>query len=262
MECRINRVTSTIELKETNMNVVIVGATSAIAYETAKNFAADGAHLYLVARNDERLAAVADDLRVRGARDVETYLLDVNDMERHQEMFDQALTALDGLDMLLIAHGTLGDQRKCELSVDETMKELRTNALSVISLLTIAANYFEQRKKGCIAVISSVAGDRGRQSNYVYGTAKAAVSTFLQGLRGRLAKSGVSVVTIKPGFVDTPMTAAHKKGLLFAQPDVVGRGIYRAMMQSKEVVYLPGFWRPIMFVVRSIPERIFKRVPL
>ncbi len=262
MECTVDRITNTVELEEKKMNVLIVGATSAIAYETAKNFAGDGAHLFLVARNEEKLAAVADDLRVRGARGVETYLLDVNAMERHQEMFDRALTALDELDMLLIAHGTLGDQHKCELSVAETMKELNTNALSVISMLTIAANYFEQRKKGCIAVISSVAGDRGRQSNYVYGTAKATVSTFLQGLRGRLAKSGVSVVTIKPGFVDTPMTAAHKKGLLFAQPGVVGKGIYHAMMQRKEVVYLPGFWRPIMFVVRSIPERIFKRLPL
>src|SRR5579859_5008111 len=244
------------------MKVLIVGATAALAHETAKHFAHEGANLFLVARTPEKLMAVADDLKVRGAGCVETLLLDVNTLERHQELLEQAIAALDGLDMLLIGHGTLGDQRKCEQSVDETMKEFTTNALSVISLLTISANYFEQQRRGCIAVISSVAGDRGRQSNYVYGSAKATVSTFLQGMRNRLAKSGVAVVTIKPGIVDTPMTAGIKKGLLTAQPQGVGQGIYQAMKQGKEVVYLPGFWRPIMFVVRSIPEAVFKKLSM
>ena len=135
-------------------------------------------------------------------------------------MFEQAITSLGELDMLLIAHGTLGDQRKCEQSVSETMQELQTNCLSVISLLTIGANYFEQQRHGCIAVVSSVAGDRGRKSNYVYGTAKAAVSVFLQGLRNRLSSVGVSVVTIKPGYVATPMTAHMKTGLLTAKSPV------------------------------------------
>ena len=244
------------------MKVLIVGATAALAHETAKCFAREDANLFLVGRTAEKLRAVADDLKVRGAGCVETFLLDVNDLERHQEMLEQAIATLDGLDMLLIAHGTLGDQRKCEQSVAETMQELNTNALSVISLLTISANYFEKQKRGCIAVISSVAGDRGRQSNYVYGTAKAAVSAFLQGLRNRLAKSGVTVVTIKPGIIDTPMTATIKKGLLTAQPQGVGQGIYQAMKQGKEVVYLPWFWRPIMFVVRSIPEAVFKKMSM
>jgi decaprenylphospho-beta-D-erythro-pentofuranosid-2-ulose 2-reductase len=244
------------------MKVLIIGATSAIAQETAKNFARDGAELFLVARSTSKLSAIADDLKVRGAQRVETFQLDLNDLDRHQEMFDEVCHRLGGLDMLLVAHGTLGNQRKCELSVEETLKEITTNGTSVISLLTISANYFEQRKRGCIAVTSSVAGDRGRQSNYVYGTAKAMVSTFMQGLRNRLAKSGVTVLTIKPGFVDTPMTATFKKGPLFAKSDVIGRGIYRAMMQKKDIVYLPWFWRPIMFVIRSIPERIFKRLSL
>jgi decaprenylphospho-beta-D-erythro-pentofuranosid-2-ulose 2-reductase len=244
------------------MKVLIIGATSAIAQETAKCFARDNAELFLVARDAEKLNAVADDLRVRGAKSVETFLLDINDLERHQEMFDAALAALESLDMLLIAHGTLGDQRKCELSVAETLKELNTNAISVISLLTISANYFEQQRRGCIAVISSVAGDRGRQSNYVYGTAKGAVNVFLQGLRNRLHKARVSVLTVKPGFVDTPMTAALRKGPLFARPSSVGKGIYLAMLKGRDVVYLPWFWRPIMFVVKSIPERIFKQLSL
>jgi decaprenylphospho-beta-D-erythro-pentofuranosid-2-ulose 2-reductase len=244
------------------MRVLIIGATSAIAHETAKCFAGDGADLFLVARNAEKLQALADDLKVRGARSVETYLLDLAELDRHEEMLNAAIESLQGLDRLLIAYGTLGDQRKSELSVEETLKELNNNLLSVISLLTLSANYFEQQKRGCIAVISSVAGDRGRQSNYVYGAAKGGLTVFLQGLRNRLSKSHVSVVTVKPGFVDTPMTAALKKGLLFASPQSVGAGIYQAMKTGKDVVYLPWFWRPIMFVVRSTPERIFKRLSL
>jgi len=142
------------------------------------------------------------------------------------------------------------------------LKEFTTNCASVISLLRILADYFEQQRRGCIAVISSVAGDRGRQSNYVYGAAKGAVTVFLQGLRNRLYKSGVAVVTIKPGTVDTPMTAGMKKGLLFASASSVGQGIYKAMLARKEVVYLPWFWRPIMFIIRSIPEPIFKKLSL
>jgi len=244
------------------MRVVIIGASSAIAYETAKCFVRDGADLFLVGRSAEKLTTVADDLKVRGAKRVETYLLDLCDLDRHQEMFEQALASLGELDMLLIAHGTLGDQHKCEQSVAETMQELQTNCLSVISLLTLSANYFEQQRHGCIAVVSSVAGDRGRKSNYVYGTAKAALSVFLQGLRNRLSSAGVSVVTIKPGYVATSMTAHLKKGPLTANPQSVGRGIYQAMKKGKDVVYLPWFWRPIMRVIKSIPEGIFKRLSL
>jgi decaprenylphospho-beta-D-erythro-pentofuranosid-2-ulose 2-reductase len=242
--------------------IVIVGATSAIAYEAAKHFAAQGAELFLVARTAEKLETVAADLKVRGARRSETFLLDVTDYARQREMFDAALAALGRIDGLLIAHGTLSDQRKCELSVEETLKEFQTNALSVIALLTLAANYFEQRGSGCLAVLSSVAGDRGRPSNYVYGAAKGAVSIFLQGLRARLAKRGVAVVTIKPGMVDTPMTAHLKKGLLFSAASKVGLGVYKAMQRRRSVVYLPGYWRLIMWIIRAIPEGIFQRLSL
>src|SRR5436305_5014670 len=242
--------------------VLIVGATSAIAYETAKCFAQDGAELFLVGRNAEKLTTIADDLKVRGAKRVETFLLDLNDLDRHQELLDAVISTFGVLDMLLIAHGTLGNQQRCEQSVTETLKEFTSNCTSVISLLTISANYFEQQKRGCIAVISSVAGDRGRPSNYVYGTTKAAVSTFLQGLRSRLYKSGVSVVTIKPGLVDSPMTASLRKGPLFSSPQRVGRGVYQAMKKGKAVVYLPGYWRVIMFIVRNVPEGVFKRLSL
>src|SRR5438128_617738 len=233
------------------MRIMIVGATSAIAHETAKLFAKDGVEFFLVARSAEKLEDIGNDLKVRGAKRIETFVLDVTDLDRHQEMVETAITTLDGLDMVLIAYGTLADQQKCQRSVQETLREFTTNCTSVISLLTILADYFEQQRRGCIAVISSVAGDRGRKGNYVYGAAKGALSIFLQGLRNRLYSSGVAVVTVKPGFVDTPMTASFKKGLLFVSAHTVGQEIYRAMKSRKEVVYVPWFWRPIMLVIKS-----------
>jgi len=141
-------------------------------------------------------------------------------------------------------------------------RDLRVNFLSVVSILTPIANAFEARKHGVIAVIGSVAGDRGRQSNYLYGTSKAAVATFLQGLRNRLWRSGVAVVTIKPGFVDTPMTAHLRKSPLFASPQKVGKGIVRAMDRRKDVVYLPPVWKPILLGVIHVPEGLFKKMHL
>ena len=243
-------------------HILIIGATSAIAEATARRFAQDGDRLYLVARNPDRLVAVASDLKTRGATQVEIMVMDANDMDRHAELVAQAEAALGGLDTVLIAHGTLPNQKACEASFETTLQEIQSNCLSVISLLTHAANRFEAQKHGTIAVISSVAGDRGRQSNYVYGTAKAAVSTFLQGLRGRLFRSGVHVITIKPGFVDTPMTAGFRKGLLWASSEKVGDGIHRGIQRKRDVVYLPWFWRWIMVIIRMIPESIFKRTKL
>lgn len=188
--------------------------------------------------------------------------MDVNEFDRHLATIKEAEERLGGLDTALIAHGTLPDQKACERSFEKTWQEIETNCLSVISLLTHLANRFEQQGQGTIAAISSVAGDRGRQSNYVYGTAKAAVSTFMQGLRGRLHRSGVHVLTIKPGFVDTPMTASFKKGFLWAQPETVAEGILKAIRKRREVVYIPRFWQPIMFVIRSLPESLFKRLKL
>jgi short-subunit dehydrogenase len=242
--------------------VVVIGGTSKIAQEVAKCFAKSGARLFLVGRDKAKLAAVSSDLQVRGARQVATAAIDLNDSSRHAELLEAAISALGNLDVALVAHGTLPDQKRCEQSVDMTFKELTTNFLSVVSLVTLLANYFELRRTGCIAVISSVAGDRGRQSNYVYGTAKGAVSTFLQGVRNRLFKSGVSVLTIKPGFVDTPMTALLSRNRLYADPQIVGRTIFKAIIKGQDVVYVPWFWRWIMLIIRLIPEGLFKRLEL
>ncbi len=243
------------------LKILVIGATSSIAHETAKYFAADGAQFFLAARSDEKLQIIADDLQARGAKST-TFTLDMNDFARHQELLDAADAALNGIDALFIAHGTLGDQEKAEADVDYMLEEINTNFLSVATFLTLAANYFEAQKRGVIAVISSVAGDRGRGSLYVYGTAMAAKTTFLQGLRNRLAKSNVHVLTVKPGRVDTPMTAHLKKSPLLADPAKVGQQIYQAMKRRKDVIYAPPYWALIMLIIRNIPERIFKRLSL
>jgi short-subunit dehydrogenase len=242
--------------------VLIIGASSAIAEAAARLWAVQGASLFLVARKADRLQAIAADLSVRGAAKVGTQVMDATDVAAHAAMFDAALVELGSIDIALIAHGTLPDQKACEASVELALKEIDNNGLSVIALATRLANLMEVQGSGCIAVISSVAGDRGRQSNYVYGAAKGMVTRFLQGLRNRLAKKGVQVLTIKPGFVDTPMTAAFKKGALWAQPDDVARGILAAIEKGKNEVYLPGFWWLIMAIIRHIPEPIFKKLSL
>jgi decaprenylphospho-beta-D-erythro-pentofuranosid-2-ulose 2-reductase len=242
--------------------LLIVGATSAIAEATAREFAKRGDALYLVGRSEKRLVAIADDLRIRGASFVAAYTLDLRDVGAYAAMLDQATVDMGGLDSALIAHGTLSDQTACENSVDKMINELQINAISVMALCSHLANRFVEQKRGVIAVISSVAGDRGRQSNYVYGSAKAAVTAFTSGLRQRLRKHGVAVVTVKPGFVDTPMTAAFKKGLLWASAGSVAKDVTNAMINGKSIIYTPGFWRPIMWVIRSIPEFVFQRLSL
>ncbi len=243
--------------------ILIVGASSAIAEAVARIFAGRGDALYLVGRKAELLESIAADLKIRGASEVGTEALDANDMAAHAAMLDRAERTIGALDTVLIAYGTLSDQKACERSAELTVRELTTNAVSAAALLTPIAERFEARRSGTIAVISSVAGDRGRQSNYVYGSAKAMLSAFLSGLRQRLWKSGVAVITVKPGFVDTPMTAAFPKGgPLWAQPQQVAEGIVRAIDRSATVVYLPWFWAPIMLIIRSIPESIFRRLKL
>jgi len=242
--------------------VVIIGATSAIAAETARAFAQEGASLFLIGRNAEKLERLAGDLRVRNAAHVHTATFDAQDLGSHDKLMERAFHALGEIDMALIAHGDLPNQPECEGSWPATERTLTANFLSPIAFLTWLANYFQARKTGNITVISSVAGDRGRLSNYVYGAAKGGLTTFLQGLRNRLAHHGVSVTTIKPGFVDTPMTAHIKKGPLFASAETVGRRVHKAMVRGESVVYTPAFWRLIMLVILHIPECIFKKLKL
>lgn len=242
--------------------ILIMGATSAIAEAAAREFARQGDALFLAGRSRERLQAIADDLRLRGASAVAVGAVDACEPARMPALVEEATQALGGLDDALVAHGVLPDQAAAQRSVETWLRDFDINALSVMTLCSELGNRFEAQGKGTIAVISSVAGDRGRQSNYAYGAAKAAVSAYCSGLRQRLYPAGVRVVTIKPGFVDTPMTASFRKSALWATPAQVARSIVRAMSRGTPVVYTPWFWRPIMAIVRAIPEPIFVRLRL
>lgn len=240
--------------------ILIIGAYSAIAEATARIYASRGASLFLVGRDAGRLEVLASDLRVRGATRAHVHALDVNDIAGHTPMLDAARSALGGIDVALLAHGTLPAQDDCDASTDTAMCEFSTNGTSTIALAIALVPRLQPGAS--LVAISSVAGDRGRASNYLYGSAKAAVSTFFSGLGQRLRPSGVNVLTVKPGFVDTPMTREFKKGALWASPAAVARGIVRAIDKRKAVAYLPWFWWGIMTIIKHIPEFLFRKLKL
>jgi decaprenylphospho-beta-D-erythro-pentofuranosid-2-ulose 2-reductase len=242
--------------------VVLFGATSAMAQETGRLLAARGAELFLVGRDERKLQAVMNDLEVRGATRVDAMVADLDDTTRFPAILDEAARILGRLDLVLVAQGVLGSQPDAEARGAVGGKLLHTNFVAPALLLQESANRLAAQQSGTLVAISSVAGDRGRQSNYFYGAAKGGLSTFLSGLRNRAYRDGVHVLTVKPGFVDTPMTAHLPKNALYAPPDRVARAILRAVEQKRNVIYVPGFWRAVMLVIRAIPESIFKRLKL
>lgn len=242
--------------------VLIIGATSAIAEATARIYAGHGCQLYLLARDAARGDAIAADLVVRGAARAAAGVLDVADFAAHADALERAWAALEEVDIILIAHGTLPDQARCDADPAYALREFAVNGTATIALAAKALRRLESQRHGTLAVISSVAADRGRASNCWYGSAKAAVSAYLSGQRQRLRGSGVNVLTIKPGFVDTPMTAEFRKGALWAKPVQIAQGIVQAIERRRGVVYLPWFWRPVMAVIRGIPEPVFRRLKL
>jgi len=240
------------------VQVLVFGATSAVAAEVCVLCAARGDRLHLVARNEEKLRALAE--RCQGAQ-VTVQHADFADLERNQSVVEQALAALGRVDLVLIAHGELGEQLSSERSFREAQKILDVNFTSVVSLLIPLANHLEGAGSGRIGVITSVAGDRGRPRNYTYGAAKGALNVYLQGLRTRLYPAGVSVTTLKLGPVDTPMTTSHQKHALFGKPKAVARAILAALDARVPEAYIPSFWGAIMPVVKNTPEWLFQRLP-
>lgn len=243
-------------------NIVIVGATSAIAEAVARRWAARGDRLFLVGRNDLRLATTAADLKARGAPLVRTHVMDAIQLDRQSSMLDEATQVLGSLDLILVAYGTLPDQKACESSSEKATDALILNGVSVVVLLQEIARRLEAQGHGTVAVISSVAGDRGRASNAVYGSAKAMVTAAASGLRQRFHGSPVAVITIKPGFVDSPMTASFEKGPLWATPDRIADRLLKACDGPSRTVYVPGFWWLIMLAIRSLPEALFARLKI
>ena len=242
--------------------VLILGATSGIAQETSRCFAAERAKLFLVARDEKKLKALADDLKIRGAQAVETFCADLSDDSVQAVIISRALTAWSGLDAALIAHGTLIDQLSAENDPALLRKSIETNYCSAVGLLTRLGRVFEEQRSGVLAVIGSVAGDRGRRSNYIYGSAKAGIATFAGGLRLRLARAGVQVVLLKPGWVDTPMTAHLRQNFLYISAERAGRSVYNAMLSPRAIVYVPWYWKWIMGMIRAVPESVFAKLNL
>jgi short-subunit dehydrogenase len=243
--------------------VLIFGATSAIAREVAGIYARSGASLALVARNPDRLREVAASLRQNGAALVVETVMDAGDSVRLAALPAQAEVALGGLDTALVAHGVAHEQVSCEQDIKLLSEVIRTNFESTAALLLALAGHFENRKAGTIAVISSVSGDRGRRRQYAYAASKAAITVFTQGLRQRLHPAGVSVVTIKLGLVDTPMTAHLQNRdprLLFTNPAAAANSIHRAIQSKANEIYLPWYWGWIMAGIKLIPEAVFKRL--
>jgi decaprenylphospho-beta-D-erythro-pentofuranosid-2-ulose 2-reductase len=239
--------------------IVVLGATSGIAQPLLRMMAREGKEFLLVARSQERLDAVRTDLLARGAPNVLTFEADL--VTSQELVVSFAKECFPDFDTLLLAYGSMLDQALCQISAEHAVRELETNLVSAVALLTRFAQYFEARRSGTVAVITSVAGDRGRRSNYVYGAAKGGLSIFLQGLRGRMYQHGVRVLTIKPGPVATQMTANMRHLPLLSTPEIVAKGILRVLESSRgDVIYTPARWRWIMGAVRLIPERYFKRL--
>jgi decaprenylphospho-beta-D-erythro-pentofuranosid-2-ulose 2-reductase len=247
---------------DASKRVVILGATSGIAEAAARIWAARGARFALVARNPEKLSAVAADLKARGAALTETIVADCADVDVPATL-KRIVEALGGIDIVLLAYALPGDQQACERAPEATAEVLRTNFTSAAAWCLAAASILEAQGSGALVVIGSVAGDRGRGSNYVYGASKAGLGALVEGIAHRLARSGARAVLIKPGFVDTPMTAGiANKGLLWAKPEGIASTIVAAAERGGPVVYAPAFWRAIMFVVRNVPSAIFHKTRL
>jgi hypothetical protein len=241
-------------------HVLIIGAKSDIAKSTARVYAKHGYDLYLAARNADDLKEFANDISVRTQRSVKTFELDILDYNSHQAFYDQFKEKPLGV---ITAVGYLGEQEKAQVDYQEAKLIIDTNYTGVVSLLNIIANDFEQNHSGFIVGISSVAGDRGRKSNYLYGSAKAALTTYLSGLRNRLYNAEVHVMTVKPGFVATKMTEGMDlPEKLTAQPEDVAVSIYRAQQKNINILYTKWIWRWVMFIIKAIPEWKFKRMDI
>jgi decaprenylphospho-beta-D-erythro-pentofuranosid-2-ulose 2-reductase len=236
--------------------ILIIGAKSDIAKATAREYAKHGYNLCLAARNVSELEGFANDVTIRTERTVKTVELDILDYKSHQSFYDQFEEKPLGV---ISAIGYLGEQEKAQSDFEEAKQIMDTNYTGVVSLFNIIANDFEHRRSGFMVGISSVAGDRGRKSNYIYGSAKAALTAYLSGLRNRLYDAKVHVLTVKPGFVATKMTEGMDlPEKLTAQPEDVAEDIYKAQQKNKNVLYTKWMWRWVMMIIKMIPEWKFK----
>jgi decaprenylphospho-beta-D-erythro-pentofuranosid-2-ulose 2-reductase len=242
------------------MKILIFGATSAVAQSFAAIYAKKGADIYLAGRTLDKLESVASNLKVLGAKNIYVKTADHNKDLENGQITSDALGTLGELDIVLVAQGLLGDQEQGEKNFAIAYQIIEANYLSQVSILTHLTPIFEKQGSGVIAVISSVAGDRGRRSNFIYGSAKAGLSAYLSGLRQYLGKSNVTVLTVKPGPIDSPMTAHMKKGPIWSTPEKVASDIAKAVERKSPTLYTPWFWYFIMTIIKLIPEKVFKKL--
>ncbi|MFT4518373.1 MAG: decaprenylphospho-beta-D-erythro-pentofuranosid-2-ulose 2-reductase [Halioglobus sp.] len=242
--------------------ILVFGASSAIAHALLKLYATQGSTFFLAGRSEDKVAAVADDLIARGGKLGGSYCYDFSDSTKHENCLAQARESLGEIDVAIVAHGTLPDQLECEASVAAVSACVEDNFSSAIAIMQTCAQQLATQGRGTLAVMSSVAGDRGRKSNYSYGACKAGIDAFIQGLQGRFAGSKIKVVNIKPGMIESPMTQEMEHGALWSTPEKIAPGIYRAIEKGSAVVYLPGYWRLIMWVIRMLPASIMARLPI
>lgn len=239
--------------------ILILGATSPIARALALRFGVEGDSLYLAARDMHEAERLAADIAIRTGAVVVAGPFDAANFQSHASVIEDTIAKLGGLDGVIVNFGTLGDEDGARVDPEKALAIVNQNFTGAVSILTIAALHLEQQKSGFIVAIGSVAGERGRAKNYVYGSAKSALATFTQGLRGRLAKAEIHVMTVILGTVDTRMTWG-RGSRLNVSPEAAADGIYDAWKRGAEVVYVPWFWWPIMSIIKAIPERIFKRM--
>lgn len=240
--------------------VLILGATSDIAIALAHKFGSSGTDLQLAARDVQSLQTLKSDLEIRYNIAVKTYAFDATQFDSHADFYASLEVAPD---IAICVFGYLGNQSGASKDWQESKRIIDTNYTGAVSILNIIANDFEQRRHGVIIGISSVAGERGRQSNYLYGSAKAGFSAYLSGLRNRLHSSNVHVITVKPGFVDTRMTEGlDLPKILTARPAQVAGCVFSAVKKKKNILYVLAIWRLIMFIIKMIPEGIFKKMKL
>ena len=241
-----------------------MGATSAISQSVAKQLIADDVCFHLVARNKDKLDIVANDLVARGCSNAICYCLDFNNLSEHAELVEKISKNVDVIDTLFVCYGIMHSQQDCEADVVKALEQVNSNYVSTVSLLVLFSQLMSEKNNekdsSTIAVVSSVAGDRGRKSNYIYGSAKAGLSIFLEGLRYKLYDKGINVLTIKPGFVDSPMTADIKKGALWVSTDQVAKYIVNGIEKKRSVIYVPAFWFFIMTIIKIIPAFIFRKL--
>jgi short-subunit dehydrogenase len=213
-------------------------------------------------RDIEELERTARDVEVRTGARVTCGLFEAERWQTHARALEAASGELNGIDVAILAAGELGDQELAARDFDTALSVINTNYVAAVSVLTWLGGYMEERRSGSIVCLTSVAGDRGRPSNFVYGSAKGALALYLQGLRGRLWRSNVHVMTAKLGFVDTKMTYGRKGMFLVASPEAAAASIVRGLRARRDIIYVPGFWRPLMSIIEAVPEPLFKRLPL